>query len=310
MSPYHKQFNSLPEITGLPFVKKSNRWISATHINGEPHRQRDKTYAILKDKGIYIIENGGDDISLPEWLRLYGDLNKLREDFEPSPSSIKRQDKPRIFVDKFHIESTLPMNYKGNLFNYLSSVFGRQKVERVFKLYVVGEHLTIENTIFWYANELGEVCHDVIIKYGPDGHRIKDSGAGRKFQIEDGYSARCLFGQHLLNCDTKEVAVVESEKTALVMAISDNKPGRIWLATGGSNHWANIREGWKLFPDFDKAGAKWECIGCRKRKDECRDKVGFGCINANKDLVRWFDQRGVTDKMDVADWVINYKIKK
>jgi len=45
--------------------------------------------------------------------------------------------------------------------------------------------------------------------------------------------SQCFFGEHLLHDTTKVVAIVESEKTAVIASIYF--PNVIWLATGGSN---------------------------------------------------------------------------
>ena len=42
---------------------------------------------------------------------------------------------------------------------------------------------------------------------------------------------QCFLGDHLLTGNQKPVCIVESEKTALIMAIKE--PDYIWLATGG-----------------------------------------------------------------------------
>ena len=41
---------------------------------------------------------------------------------------------------------------------------------------------------------------------------------------------QCLFGLHLLNDNVKQVAIVESEKTALIMSIEF--PNYTWMSTG------------------------------------------------------------------------------
>lgn len=83
------------------------------------------------------------------------------------------------------------------------------------------------------------------IKYNPvTGHRIKDDGTGapitwvhsllkRNGALVQGWElSQCLFGEHLLaKYPDKPVALVESEKTAVVCACTN--PDCVWLATGG-----------------------------------------------------------------------------
>jgi len=45
---------------------------------------------------------------------------------------------------------------------------------------------------------------------------------------------QCLFGLHLLNDNVKQVAIVESEKTALIMSL--NYPKYTWMSTGSMSN--------------------------------------------------------------------------
>lgn len=299
-------FNSLAQITGLPFRKRGSRMIASCYIDGSPHRQKDKTYAILKDSGIYIKENGGDDLSLKAWLSEYGDISKLDNEYDKEQVEIKKPKK--LFISEETLESTIPMYYDGNLYNFLSKIFGKEEVSKVFYKYNVGEKSCSE-IVFWYVNELNQICHDAIIPYGINGKRDKDRGGWRKYQTGDGYYGQCMFGQHLLPKWQGEVCVVESEKTALIMSLVDDK--RLWMATGGASHLSCIRDTWKLYPDYDNAGSFWECIGCNDRRDciiKTKNKKRikeFGCHNRNKNVVFWWKGLDVKVGDDVGDFVLN-----
>lgn len=77
----------------------------------------------------------------------------------------------------------------------------------------------------------------------------------KKGLIRDFNKSICLFGEHLLKERPGEpVAIVESEKTAIIMSLY--APAYIWLATGGAG-WLNVGKckvlkGRKvvLFPDL------------------------------------------------------------
>ena len=127
--------------------------------------------------------------------------------------------------------------------------------------------------IFWQIDEFDQLRDGKIMHYRPDCHRDHDRKPTWTAYLlrksgrlpKDWNTDHCLFGLHLLeNVKMKElknektVAVVEAEKTAVIM--SEVKPEYIWLATGGKTELnvAKLRplEGRRviLFPDTDEDG--------------------------------------------------------
>ena len=122
--------------------------------------------------------------------------------------------------------------------------------------------------VFWQIDD-HEVLHDgKIMYYRPDCHRDHDRHPTWVTHLlrksnhlpEDWKTEHCLFGLHLISESTqkKPVAVVESEKTAVIM--SAVKPDYIWLATGGKTE-LNVAKLKPLqahrvilFPDTDETG--------------------------------------------------------
>lgn len=93
--------------------------------------------------------------------------------------------------------------------------------------------------IFWMIDEQQRVHDAKLMAYQMDGHRVQGWGNSmRSLCVKRGVGPqleqtdKCLFGLHLLpqhpDCP---VAIVESEKTALVCAC--RYPQYLWLATGG-----------------------------------------------------------------------------
>lgn len=118
-------------------------------------------------------------------------------------------------------------------------------------------------TIFWQIDERNEIRAGKAIRYKADGHRDRSAvppvqwchkmAAFDRLHTGDELQ-QCFFGQHLLTERGKNVAIVESEKTALCM--SRIAPQYIWLACGGSQLLKNeerhkVLQGYKvtLFPD-------------------------------------------------------------
>ena len=160
-------------------------------------------------------------------------------------------------------------------------------LSRVLDLYYVGGTATSvckgginygPAVVFWLIDEEMRVHDAKLMAYQPDGHRVPEwcdwmrsvcqrTHCGPQLDRTD----KVLFGLHLLpRFPHKPVAIVESEKTALICAC--RYPDIVWLATGGC---ANLQAD-KLkplaqryvlvFPDsgeYDKWNAAMKASGCR-----------------------------------------------
>lgn len=159
------------------------------------------------------------------------------------------------------------------LYRYLTMVAGKEKTDRLFSLYKVGTSKMWNGaTVFWQIDVRGNVRAGKIMGYdAKTGHRIKQpfnqvSWVHSVRKIPDFHMRQCLFGEHLLadaSSSARTVAIVESEKTALVAALFI--PDLVWLATGGVHGCFNseamqILKGREvvLFPDL-KATDEWKC---------------------------------------------------
>lgn len=129
----------------------------------------------------------------------------------------------------------------------------QMRIDEALRDYHVGYSSLHGMTIFWQIDELGHVRTGKMMKYKADGHRDRDSRYNfdfihaklfkdarfTEFDANKVELKQCLFGLNLLN-KYKEIGVeqtvnlVESEKTALIMAIAyGNHAKSIWMATGG-----------------------------------------------------------------------------
>ena len=159
------------------------------------------------------------------------------------------------------------------LYRYFTKVMGKENVDKLFSLYRVGTSKRWGGaTVFWQTDRDGNVRAGKIMGYDAvTGHRIKEpfnhvSWVHSVRKVQDFRMKQCLFGEHLLSdssavMSAKPVAIVESEKTALVAA--HFVPDFIWLATGGTHGCFNreaiqVLEGREviLFPDL-KATDEW-----------------------------------------------------
>ena len=156
----------------------------------------------------------------------------------------------------------------------------RARLREVLKDYRVG-HTSFawkgewhEWTIFWQLDADGILHNGHLMKYREDGHRDKATDynqtwlhARMKYADHDKFDERvnsasyCLFGEHLLTrYPEATVNVVESEKTALIMATAyGNNATQLWVACAGSQNLnaerlAPLIKGKRrivLFPDRD-----------------------------------------------------------
>jgi hypothetical protein len=167
--------------------------------------------------------------------------------------------------------------------------------------------------VFWQIDHNGVPRAAKLMKYLEDGHRDKTKHPGWIYN-QDGVRQRLepdkheiikpLFGSHLMNRYPQAVVnIVESEKTALVMAnYYGNFDSQIWMACGGLKHLQLdslqplIDQGrtiW-LWPDKDGREA-WQEVCDKLGYDKCRVYTHFfdTC---------WTPADG--DKADIADIAI------
>ena len=167
--------------------------------------------------------------------------------------------------------------------------------------------------VFWQIDHQGIPRAAKLMKYLPDGHRDKEAhpgwiynqdGCRQQLEPDKHEIIKPLFGSHLLTKYPHAVVnIVESEKTALIMAnYYGNHDAQIWLACGGLKHLQLdslqplIDQGrtiW-LWPDKDGREA-WQEVSDKLGYDKCRVYTHFfdTC---------WREEDG--DKADVADIAI------
>lgn len=292
MINWQKIFEILPEITGLPWKRKGNRYYAACYIDGTPSKRWDKlTASMLGTKnGICIHEQGGSSESLLEWIRMRhcgGDYKKAFQILDRDLSFIHvpppRPELPSRFVNQNEVKRSDLRHC--NLFNYLCTVWDDKRVRQAYELYSVTPVYTRSGwaTCFWYRDHEGNYLHDKIIKYGNNGKRDRSFTGFRKYKTDDGYRHRGLFGSHLLKDYKGKVRVVESEKTALIFYL---EYGDVCLASGGVHNLKEIEPDWVLLRDMDSAGETW------------KTKWPFQCPD-------WFDYfHGVEEGDDIGDAIL------
>lgn len=211
-------------------------------------------------------------------------FRKAKPTYTPAPPPTFFNDKDFIKthgdIFKRSVEAT--QNHANNLITFLDGVFKSSGVmsenilRHVVADYYIGTSSHWEaSTVFWQIDRFGRVHCGKIMQYNPDtGKRVKKptnriSWVHSAMKLTDFNLSQCLFGEHLLKrYPSKAVAIVESEKTAIIA--SGVFADCIFVACGGcGNLTAKICQPLRgrdvvLFPDNGKF-TEWRDKGRQMR---------------------------------------------
>lgn len=156
---------------------------------------------------------------------------------EPQPELIPSYHSLELLDQLFNNNST-----KDNFTNFLKSIFDIKEVNKAARNYLItGTNMKWpRSTIFWQIDHKEQIHAGKVMLYNPeDGKRVKEPYNHinwlHNIQDEKDFNlSQCLFGLHRINEENqKPIAIVESEKTAIIMSIV--LPKYIWLATGAKH---------------------------------------------------------------------------
>ncbi len=185
-------------------------------------------------------------------------------------SVVTPQQKRISFIDTEVFKASLKSHDENNFVKFLFGLFGADTTSQLISRYFIATSKRWDGaTVFWQIDTQGKVRTGKIMLYNPDtGKRIKEpfnhiDWVHTALKLPEFELRQCLFGEHLLQDKTKPVAIVESEKTALIASVY--LPQFIWLAVGSLTNLnaekCNVLKGRSvtLFPDlngFEKWSAK------------------------------------------------------
>jgi hypothetical protein len=192
--------------------------------------------------------------------------------YEPINKSINpigelSKEKPS-FIEQSELVGTLGNYEKNNFVQYLVNTFGRSVTIGLINTYFIGTSQYWPNsTVFWQLDVEGKIRTGKIIQYDVStGKRVtepfdKVSWMHSSLRPQNFKLKQCLFGEHLLKNNTKPIALVESEKTAIIASVY--LPKFLWLATGGLSNLSEAKfcllktKNVFLFPDINGYN-KWK----------------------------------------------------
>lgn len=148
---------------------------------------------------------------------------------------------PEPSFHNYDLVSLSRRNYEQNNFiQFLKSIFTNDEVESIILKYLIGTSKHYNGaTVFWQIDNNEKVRHGKIMLFNSETGKRKKRENGNSYinsvrsilKLNDFIINQCLFGLHLINeSNQNTIAVVESEKTAVIMSIF--KPNYIWVATG------------------------------------------------------------------------------
>ncbi len=161
---------------------------------------------------------------------------------QPIKPTIVRTD----YIDESLVQRSLKKYDQNNLFLYLQNYFPPELVLEKFKEYRVGTSAHwFGASIFYQIDQFGKIRTGKIILIDRNsGKRVKEPfphihWVHKKLPQKSFNLSQCLFGLHLIkdfskSNKTQRIAIVESEKTAMIMSLF--MPQFIWLATGGKQN--------------------------------------------------------------------------
>lgn len=268
-------------------------------------------------------------LSYPDAIRWLGKKYSIETDMEdfnytpppprPAPPPLQPLRLPMGMVERTqnaaNADTDILIRWIMDMINW--DYIQRKRISEVLNDYHVG-HGKNGHTIFWQIDELGEVRTGKMMKYKSDGHRDREASWNFDFihsalfrdqrltqWDEDKQEAQLtFFGMHLLNrYPNATVNIVESEKTALLMAIAyGNHATQVWMACGGLEMLSRerlapiISQGRQivLFPDRDGID-KWKA----KARQLDYPRLMIDCVPVQK---WWKPEDG--EKADIADVVV------
>tara|TARA_B100000780_G_C21122271_1_gene454701 strand:+ start:2060 stop:2968 length:909 start_codon:yes stop_codon:yes gene_type:complete len=203
-----------------------------------------------------ILEQNKESCFVSEWYLKSSTINYLNNEskyftdgigFVNEVTTIKTPPPKKPSFHSLKLQDKIIKEYKDNqnfdnLTTFLLDNFTFDEVDKaVSKYYLTGTNYFWKNaTIFWQIDTKEQIRGAKIMLYNEvTGKRKKEPYNHinwlHKAIKEPGFNlCQCLFGLHLINEDyQKDIAIVESEKTAIIMSIF--LPDFIWLATGSKS---------------------------------------------------------------------------
>lgn len=216
--------------------------------------------------------------------------------------------KPISFIPFDVFKKSLIGYAENNFVMYLVRLFGTDMTDKLISQYFIGTSKHWDGaTVFWQIDIAGKIRTGKIMLYDDDtGKRIKEpfnhiTWMHKDLKLQDFNLSQCFFGEHLLKNDSRPIAIVESEKTAIITSLY--LPQYIWLACGGISNLTiekyHVLKGRSviLYPDV-QAWSKWN--------DKASELSLICDIKISTLLERKASEVDRLQGVDLADYLVKY----
>lgn len=240
-----------------------------------------------------------------------------------TPASFSNRIKPEpvqpitasfIPVDLF--KASLKGHSTNNFVQFITGRFGADAAGQMICRYFIGTSKHWEGAganIFWQIDLKGKIRAGKIMLYNPEtGKRVKaqePTWVHSVLKLPDFTLQQCFFGEHLLADISKPVAIVESEKSAIIASLY--WPKFIWLAAGGM-------DGLKpekfialkgrtvvLFPDLSKP-KEGKATAFEKWSSKAKEFEAIASIQVSDLLEMKASDEERIEGLDLADYLLKF----
>ena len=242
-----------------------------------------------------------------------------------TPTSFSNRIKPEpvqpitaSFIPADSFKASLKGHSANTFVQFLTGRFGADTTDRVISQYSIGTSTQWKKagaTIFWQIDSEGKIRTGKIMLYNPaTGKRVKEpfdhiTWVHCKLNIPNENIRKCFFGEHLLADKSKPVAVVESEKSAIIASLYF--PKFIWLAAGGKDGLKaekfSVLKGRTviLFPDLSKP-KEGQPTAFEKWSSKAKEFEAIATIRVSDLLERKASDEERIEGLDLADYLLTF----
>lgn len=220
-------------------------------------------------------------------------------DYTPTIKVVPKPLPPTDYIPEEMMVKTL--NTENNFIQFLTKYFPLKDVAKTINKYRIGDAKD-GKIIYWQIDKEDRIRTGKIMLYSPEtGKRVKNVAGSFDWvhrHVKSPYQlSQCLYGLHLVKKSTTPIAVVESEKSAIIASLTI--PEYTWVATGGKQNYRLLADliGYDatLFPD----------LGAYQDWSKYATKYGFKMSQLLEQVATDIDKE---NGLDIADYIINEKI--